>query len=80
VDLIDLLRSSSINEMAASIEEVSKTAINAASSASQLDHEKPDVVILDLVMKGMYGFEVLTKLRELDPAARMVVVSTGQVK
>ena len=37
--------------------------------------EKPDVVILDLVMKGMYGLEVLTKLRELDPAARVVVVS-----
>jgi two-component system chemotaxis response regulator CheY len=37
--------------------------------------EKPDVVILDLVMKGMYGLDVLTKLRELDPAARVVVVS-----
>jgi two-component system, chemotaxis family, chemotaxis protein CheY len=37
--------------------------------------EKPDVVILDLVMKGMYGLDVLTKLRELDPAARIVVVS-----
>ena len=28
--------------------------------------EKPDVVMLDLVMKGMYGLDVLTKLRELD--------------
>jgi two-component system chemotaxis response regulator CheY len=37
--------------------------------------EKPDVVILDLVMKGMYGLDVLTKLRELDPGARVVVVS-----
>ena len=37
--------------------------------------EKPGVVILDLVMKGMYGLEVLTKLRELDPAARVVVVT-----
>ncbi len=37
--------------------------------------EKPDVVILDLVMKGMYGLDVLTKLRELDPAARIIVVS-----
>ena len=37
--------------------------------------EKPDVVILDLVMKGMYGLDVLTKLRELDPAARVIVVS-----
>jgi two-component system, chemotaxis family, chemotaxis protein CheY len=37
--------------------------------------EKPQLVILDLVMKGMYGLEVLTKLRELDPAARVIVVS-----
>lgn len=37
--------------------------------------EKPDVVMLDLVMKGMYGLEVLSKLRELDPGARVIVVS-----
>lgn len=37
--------------------------------------EKPDVVLLDLVMRGMYGLEVLEKLRELDDNARVVVVS-----
>ena len=37
--------------------------------------DRPDIVILDLVMKGMYGLDVLTKLRELDPDARVVVVS-----
>jgi two-component system chemotaxis response regulator CheY len=37
--------------------------------------DKPDVVLLDLVMKGMYGLEVLTKLREMDPQARVIVVS-----
>ena len=37
--------------------------------------EKPDLVMLDLVMKGMYGLDVLTKLRELDPGARVIVVS-----
>lgn len=37
--------------------------------------EKPDVVLLDLVMKGMYGLEVLEKLRELDPEVRVLVVS-----
>jgi two-component system, chemotaxis family, chemotaxis protein CheY len=37
--------------------------------------EKPDLVVLDLVMKGMYGLEVLTKLRELDPDARVIVLS-----
>jgi len=37
--------------------------------------EKPDVVLLDLVMRGLYGLDVLKKLRELDPEARVVVVS-----
>jgi len=37
--------------------------------------DKPDVVLLDLVMRGMYGLEVLQKLRELDGNARIVVVS-----
>lgn len=37
--------------------------------------ERPDLVMLDLVMRGMYGLDVLTKLRELDPGARVIVVS-----
>ena len=37
--------------------------------------EKPDVVFLDLVMRGMYGLEVLQQLRELDATARIVVLS-----
>ncbi|HET7697570.1 MAG TPA: response regulator [Vicinamibacterales bacterium] len=37
--------------------------------------DKPDVVLLDLVMKGMYGLDVLEKLREMDPMARVIVVT-----
>jgi len=37
--------------------------------------EKPDLVILDLVMKGMYGLDVLAKLKELDAGARVIVAS-----
>ncbi len=37
--------------------------------------DKPDVVLLDLVMQGMYGLDVLIKLRELDAEAKVVVVS-----
>jgi two-component system, chemotaxis family, chemotaxis protein CheY len=37
--------------------------------------EKPSVVLLDLVMKGMYGLEVLAKLKEMDPKACIVVVT-----
>lgn len=37
--------------------------------------EKPQLVLLDLVMKGMYGLEVLVKLREMDPQAMVIVAS-----
>jgi len=37
--------------------------------------EKPSLVLLDLVMKGMYGLDVLVKWREMDQQARVVVAS-----
>lgn len=37
--------------------------------------DKPDLVFLDLTMTGMYGLEVLSKLREMDPQARVVIAS-----
>ena len=45
------------------------------SALEQFAVEKPDVVMLDLVMKGMYGLEVLARLRELDPAVRVIVMT-----
>ena len=41
--------------------------------------EKPDLVLLDLVMKGMYGLEVLAKLREMDPKA-LIIVATADIQ
>lgn len=37
--------------------------------------DKPDVVFLDLTMRDMYGLEVLEKLRQLDPEARVIIAS-----
>jgi two-component system chemotaxis response regulator CheY len=37
--------------------------------------DKPDLVLLDLVMKGMNGLDVLTKLQEMDDGVRVIVVS-----
>lgn len=37
--------------------------------------EKPDLVMLDLTMSGMYGLDALKKLREMDSHARVVIAS-----
>jgi two-component system chemotaxis response regulator CheY len=37
--------------------------------------DKPDLVLLDLTMGGMYGIDVLTKLREMDSEARVIIAS-----
>lgn len=60
------------------LEEAGCTVTEAEDGLTALERyfiEKPDVVLLDLVMRGMYGLDVLEKLRQLDPAARVVVVS-----
>src|SRR5262245_33809496 len=41
--------------------------------------DKPDLVMLDMVMEGMNGLEVLAKLRELDPEAK-VIIATADVQ
>jgi two-component system chemotaxis response regulator CheY len=40
---------------------------------------KPDLVLLDLIMVGMQGMEVLSKLRQMDPKVR-VVVATADIQ
>ena len=37
--------------------------------------DKPDLVFLDLTMSGMYGIDVLNKLREMDPGACVIIGS-----
>jgi two-component system chemotaxis response regulator CheY len=41
--------------------------------------DKPELVLLDMVMTGMYGLDVLAKMVELDPAVR-VLVATADVQ
>lgn len=62
----------------ATLEELGYTVEEASDGAQALERYfivHPDVVILDMVMNGMYGLEVLAKLRELNPAVRVIVVT-----
>jgi two-component system, chemotaxis family, chemotaxis protein CheY len=54
------------------------TVIEAADGLNALEIyylEKPDAVLLDLVMTGMYGLDVLGKLKEMDAHVRVIIVS-----
>jgi len=60
------------------LEDAGYTVVEAEDGLSALERfalEKPDLVVLDLVMRGMYGLDVLSKLRELDPAVRVIVLT-----
>jgi two-component system chemotaxis response regulator CheY len=60
------------------LEEAGHDVVEAEDGISALERyfiDKPDIVLLDVTMKGMSGIEVLKKLREMDPAARVVIVT-----
>jgi signal transduction histidine kinase/CheY-like chemotaxis protein len=53
---------------------------NGQEALDVIDREQPDAVILDLVMPGMGGFEVLQKLRDQEQTRRLpVIVYTSKV-
>lgn len=60
-----------LEEMGHSVEE----ATDGALALERYFINRPDLVLLDMVMSGMYGLDVLAKLRELDPEARVIVVT-----
>lgn len=60
------------------LEELGHTVEEAADGASALERyflKRPDIVMLDMVMTGMYGLDVLAKMRELNPDVRVIVAS-----
>lgn len=64
------------------LEEQGHTVEEAVDGAQALERyfiNRPDLVILDMVMSGMYGLDVLTKLRQLNPEAR-VIIATADIQ
>ena len=41
--------------------------------------DQPDLVLLDMTMNGMHGLDVLSKLRQMDPQAR-VIAATADIQ
>jgi DNA-binding response OmpR family regulator len=53
------------------------TADNGVDGLAVATQERPDIVILDLLMPGMLGFEVCKRIREDAALARTVVIITS---
>jgi two-component system chemotaxis response regulator CheY len=60
-----------LEEMGYEVEE----ALGGAEALEQYALGKHDLVILDMLMTGMYGLEVLHKLKELNPSLPVIVVT-----
>jgi two-component system, NtrC family, nitrogen regulation response regulator NtrX len=52
-----------------------KTAPNATDGIAEYERFRPHLVFMDVKMAGMDGMEALKKLRQLDPAALVVMIS-----
>lgn len=64
------------------LEEMGHTVEEATDGATALERyflHRHDLVVLDMVMNGMYGLEVLAKMRELNPDVR-VIVATADIQ
>jgi CheY-like chemotaxis protein len=66
----------------AALEAMGHTVEEATDGADALERYflgRHDLVLLDMVMNGMYGLEVLARLREINPDVR-VVVATADIQ
>jgi two-component system chemotaxis response regulator CheY len=64
------------------LESQGHTVEDAADGAQGLERfflNPPDLVILDMVMTGMYGLDVLAKMREINPEVK-VIIATADIQ
>lgn len=60
--------------------EVAAEASNGEEAIQLFEQERPDLVTLDIVMPAMDGVEALSKMKALDPEARIVMVTAVNQK
>ncbi len=57
-----------------------RKAADADEALAHYQAERPDLVLLDINMVGVSGFEILRQLRALDPQAVVVMLTTVNVR
>jgi DNA-binding NtrC family response regulator len=51
------------------------TAVDERETIMELEHKNPRLVLLDLVLEKESGFEVLTRIRNLKPETKVIIIS-----
>jgi CheY-like chemotaxis protein len=56
------------------------TARDGREGVARFESDRPEIVITDLVMPGLSGWEVVTLIRGIDAGARIIVISGGATR
>jgi CheY-like chemotaxis protein len=51
------------------------TALSGQEALAAVRRERPDLVLLDILMPGMNGLEVLQRIRQMDPSAGVIMLT-----
>ena len=51
-----------------------------ADALESYQHQRPDVVVTDIIMPEMDGIEFIQRVRQLDPSAKIIAISGGSGK
>lgn len=54
-----------------------RIADSGAKGMSIIEKYKPDIVLLDIKMEGMNGFQVLKKIKEINKAIKVIVITVA---
>jgi len=52
-----------------------ETAMNAGEALASVQRERPDVVLLDIMLPGMSGIHLLKQIKRADPTIAVVIVT-----
>ncbi len=55
-------------------------ALTGKEAISSVERDKPSIVFLDIIMPDMDGFEVLRRIKEIDPDIKVIMVSAADDK